>query len=351
MELLLHNMDLPKRYKSCKFQEMSPESLNNAGFQDNSIQDSNEFSIEKYPNFIEHVYYENNVTKHRDDLESMAAAKDVELSTVKHLDFANHNYIMSANKKEDFELTSKINVTHAESVPFLAAIFETVGNVTAQTCGGVVLSPHWVLTAAGCVNVLGPFYTNSSNETTDASYTVVAGANDPLKDGTVHQVSKIYLHPSTNRSRLHWLTMDKNVPTLALLRVEQGVKGGVEVENGAWSGEGRIYSWILKQKQTGFEMTAVSSPARQLSPQTCKKLYGVSEDNTSICLSVNETKNITRMTSGCPVVALREGRISLLAVALTDNIQPLLATPLALHRDWLNKLTREDGKDENKVRK
>lgn len=42
-----------------------------------------------------------------------------------------------------------------EDAPFLVAIFETVANVTAQTCAGALLASRWVLTAASCVNVLG----------------------------------------------------------------------------------------------------------------------------------------------------------------------------------------------------
>ncbi|XP_063535961.1 serine protease SSP1-like isoform X1 [Cydia strobilella] len=361
----LQHIDLPTRYQSHKFQELAPESLNNVGFQDNSIQESNEFSIEKRPNFIEHIYTEN-VTENKDALESEAALKNMvlnaskaEFSTEKNHDFIKHNYFSNASQKVVESIILKSNATkeYPESAPFLAAIFETVGNVTAQTCGGVVVSSHWVLTAASCVNVLGPFYSNSSNETTDNSYSIVASAKDPLKDGTVHQVSKIYLHPTSNHPKLSWLSMvdTANAPSLALLRVEPGVKGGVigMMENRTWNGDGRIYSWSLRQNQIGFEMTAIASPAKQLGPEMCKKIYGIAENNTTMCFTVNETTtNHTRMSSGCPVVLLQEGRMALLAVALTDGMQPLLATPLAAHRDWLLKLTRENaGKDDNKLKK
>ncbi|XP_063363897.1 uncharacterized protein LOC134652663 [Cydia amplana] len=346
----LQHTDLPTRYQSHKYQELSPESLNNVVFQDNSIQESNEFSIEKRPNFIEHMYTEN-VTENKDTLESDAALKNkvfngskAEFSTEKNPDF---NQSSQNEVIKSLDLKSNVTKEYPESAPFLAAIFETVGNVTAQTCGGVVVSSHWVLTAASCVNVLGPFYSNSSNETTDNSYSIVAGAKDPLKDGTVHQVSKIYLHPTLNHSKLSWLPMGDtaNAPSLALLRVESGVEGGEigVMENRTWNGDGRLYSWSLRQNQIGFEMTAIASPVKQLGPEKCMKMYGIAENNSTLCFTVNETTtNHTTMSSGCPVVLLQDGRMALLAVALTDGMQPLLATPLYAHRDWLLKLTREN---------
>ncbi|VVC91372.1 unnamed protein product [Leptidea sinapis] len=42
----------------------------------------------------------------------------------------------------------------------LVAIFETQTTITAQTCEGVLLSAHWVLTEVSCVVLLANYYSN-----------------------------------------------------------------------------------------------------------------------------------------------------------------------------------------------
>lgn len=69
-----------------------------------------------------------------------------------------HSEQNDIGKQKNFSREVNGNVTN--SPPFLVAIFETLSNVTAQTCAGTLLSAHWVVTAASCVGILGEFYKN-----------------------------------------------------------------------------------------------------------------------------------------------------------------------------------------------
>lgn len=60
----------------------------------------------------------------------------------------------------DRNATSMESVGFPRSAPFLVAIFETLANVTAQTCAGTLIAPNWVLTGANCVNILSNLYAN-----------------------------------------------------------------------------------------------------------------------------------------------------------------------------------------------
>lgn len=77
--------------------------------------------------------------------------------------FSRNGFVKSRNvnnTKPIHGVTNETEVSFPHSAPFLVAIFETLANVTAQTCAGTLLTSRWVLTAANCINVLSDLYAN-----------------------------------------------------------------------------------------------------------------------------------------------------------------------------------------------
>ncbi|KAI8437192.1 hypothetical protein MSG28_010517 [Choristoneura fumiferana] len=231
----------------------------------NSIEISNEKSLERSRNFIESNYIDNVIKN-----------EDISECEIPPTDYFKHNATLHPSK-----------ASFPESAPFSAAIFETVSNVTAQT----------------------------SYQTINTSYIIVIGATNSLKDGTVHNVSEIILHPIPKIAKdsashpnyvpnqaliRQWLNIKRPIanvktPSLALLRIEPGLQEGAVavMENRTdWDGvNARVYGWGL-----------------------------------------------VPMNAGGPVMVVQDGRVQLLGVALTDGTAPLLASPLSAHRDWLARI-------------
>lgn len=93
---------------------------------------------------------------------SLERTKFIDDNSVEHDMFEDKSDCEIDNTVHHLNVTRKISikVSYPTLAPFLVAIFESLEDITAQTCGGTVVAPEWVLTAASCIGLLHNLYTN-----------------------------------------------------------------------------------------------------------------------------------------------------------------------------------------------
>ncbi|CAB3261857.1 unnamed protein product [Arctia plantaginis] len=255
--------------------------------------------------------------------------------------------VIANNETNRMVTEESTNVTKAvdypKTAPFLVAIFETLSNTTAQTCAGTLIASRWVLTASNCINVLKSLYTNDTNGTDHRSlYTVVAGATDPLFDGSVHNVTTVIMqngyldNTPGNHKGVH---MDIG-PYLAMLEIEPEFEGsGIElVEEKVKRGHVMIYGWVMVKEDNGVEyMKLMMMSALILSSAECQAMYNYNNNDVICLFSDEKDRNITQLSSGGPVLILQEDHVKMLAVVQTDE-HVYIAYPLYIHFNWIKKI-------------
>ncbi|KAL0838501.1 hypothetical protein ABMA28_016624 [Loxostege sticticalis] len=264
-----------------------------------------------------------------------------------------HSEQNDIGKQKNFSREVNGNVT--KSPPFLVAIFETLSNVTAQTCAGTLLSAHWVVTAASCVGILGEFYKNGTKKIERSRYTIVAGSTNPFVDGSIHNVSEILLHPQTEHknpfknSSSPYATNDlqKNSLSsyggnLAMMKISPGLE--VEkikiLENKEDISSATIFGWTPATKETSQDiMVPTSLPVKLTTINQCRPKGSGLASSSALCFNPERmaAMNSTKLGMGGPVLVHSQ----MLGVVLDDRV-PLLVEPLAAHA-WIHALINTDA--------
>ncbi|KAJ2938011.1 hypothetical protein O0L34_g14465 [Tuta absoluta] len=259
----------------------------------------------------------------------------------------NYASLIKENKviESSVETENKLNDSDDEDeritvkAPMMAAIFESVSDVTAQTCAGTVVAPQWVLTAASCVNLLKNL--QAKNTTEKSTYTVIINATDPLIDGSAHNVTEILLHPNETSGDLT-RGIGKNA-VVALMRIEPAAvvdDPPVFISEDDNSHHVTVFGWTINKTVPGHDtMYRTAFDALVISSQDCSTYYNITEDPTEMCLATTdeypEAETISQLSWGGPVVSQRGG---IVGVSRGDSPARLAAWPLVTHIDWIRSI-------------
>jgi len=192
------------------------------------------------------------------------------------------------------------------SWPFMAAILEQSGNPTSQYCGGSLIAPTWVVSAAHCFKENGSVTPASQVRIGLGLHRLSAGG------GSIHTVKRIIVHPQYNES-----TSDYD---MALIELNSAAsQTPIVVQTGASDLSGvtaTAIGWGLtdpnNDNSTSDVLRQVSLPV--VTNTQCNNVYG-SITARMVCAGFSQGgKDACQGDSGGPLVATISGQTRLIGV-------------------------------------
>uniref|UniRef100_A0A0C9QQM1 TRYP_2 protein n=1 Tax=Fopius arisanus TaxID=64838 RepID=A0A0C9QQM1_9HYME len=253
--------------------------------------------------------------------------------------FIYSNYGVDSRSPSKIVGGKRVDITEA---PFAVTIRH---NTTIARCGGVIIGPKWILTAAHC------FPLNTTDYQRDPRwFRVVPGVNAYSPDAKFYKIKEVYSHPDfePDVDILYEIRAD-----IAVIELEEEIpfddkSSAIELGRDIVPNDtmAMIYGWGLKDRPTkSFTTSLHGLPVKIPSRHQCLHMqYGKPHPYDQMCFYNWNNGTSCGGDSGGPVVAYNKV-IGIISIARIDctTVTPPRATYVYFYKLWIEKIMAGTG--------